>query len=503
VLAKASAPSLPVELALLPGFDTLPAFEETLQHSPKMRQQALHYSRHGEGWSSPMTRGWSCLLSTARPGFIPRGTLGRRRQIRKELKNCWTRCATKQIRSRCVFRLRDCTGETRASHGHRHGSRDGEILERARSGGFGYDPVFYFRRLRKHLRSFPPKKKSAQPSRESFPQIARGSLLHAIVLAPMPTKSKKKPSRKKQPAPAKSKAANPRKQPSLPSPLVQRNGSEARSGNPRETGRSVREATCELKHENAFQLLISTILSAQCTDVRVNQVAETLYKKYRIRRRSVRHARRVGTGHPAYGFFRNKTKSVMGASKAIIDKFGGQVPRTMEEILTLRVSPEKRRTSCSARRMGSPAEWSWIRMCCVFRTVWICREMKIQEGRAGFDEDHSAGEVDPVFPPTDLHGAGLPCAKTGMHRVQYGIAVLRERQNDLKFKDRRNRLVDEFTRSTSSVVSYRSYGPKPVWNHRQIIEPNAGRIKRWHCRLPAQAMMGVSPAPVEGYPCDP
>jgi endonuclease-3 len=95
-------------------------------------------------------------------------------------------------------------------------------------------------------------------------------------------------------------------------------------------------ATCELKHENAFQLLISTILSAQCTDVRVNQVAETLYKKYS-------NPKAFAYATPSEleqeirptGFFRNKTKSVMGASKAIIEKFGGEVPRTMEEILTL------------------------------------------------------------------------------------------------------------------------------------------------------------------------
>jgi endonuclease-3 len=96
------------------------------------------------------------------------------------------------------------------------------------------------------------------------------------------------------------------------------------------------DATCELKHENAFQLLISTILSAQCTDVRVNQVAETLYKKYP-------DAQAFAYARPSEleqdirptGFFRNKTKSVMGASKAILEKFGGEVPRTMEEILTL------------------------------------------------------------------------------------------------------------------------------------------------------------------------
>jgi len=95
-------------------------------------------------------------------------------------------------------------------------------------------------------------------------------------------------------------------------------------------------ATCELRHETPFQLLISTILSAQCTDVRVNQVAETLYKKYPT-------PEAFAYANPAEleqdvrptGFFRNKTKSIMGASKAILERFGGQVPRTMEEMLTL------------------------------------------------------------------------------------------------------------------------------------------------------------------------
>ena len=96
------------------------------------------------------------------------------------------------------------------------------------------------------------------------------------------------------------------------------------------------EAICELKHANPLQLVISTILSAQCTDVRVNQVTESLYKKYP-------NAKAFAYANPAEleqeirptGFFRNKTKSVIGASKAIVEKFGGEVPRTMEEMLTL------------------------------------------------------------------------------------------------------------------------------------------------------------------------
>ena len=96
------------------------------------------------------------------------------------------------------------------------------------------------------------------------------------------------------------------------------------------------DVTCALRHENPFQLLISTILSAQCTDVRVNQVTETLYEKYP-------DAKAFAYANPAEleqdirptGFFRNKTKSIMGASKQIVEELHGEVPKTMEELLKL------------------------------------------------------------------------------------------------------------------------------------------------------------------------
>jgi len=95
-------------------------------------------------------------------------------------------------------------------------------------------------------------------------------------------------------------------------------------------------AVCELNHENAFQLLIATILSAQCTDVRVNQVTATLFKKYQTPE-AFAHANpsELEQDIRPTGFFRNKTKSVMGASKAIVERFGGKVPQTMEEMLTI------------------------------------------------------------------------------------------------------------------------------------------------------------------------
>jgi endonuclease-3 len=95
-------------------------------------------------------------------------------------------------------------------------------------------------------------------------------------------------------------------------------------------------ATCALHHDNPFQLLISTILSAQCTDVRVNEVTKTLFPKYPDPK-AFAHANPIELEQDIRptGFFRNKTKSIMGASKMILEKFQGEVPKTMEQILTL------------------------------------------------------------------------------------------------------------------------------------------------------------------------
>jgi len=95
-------------------------------------------------------------------------------------------------------------------------------------------------------------------------------------------------------------------------------------------------ATCELLHKNPFQLLVSTILSAQCTDERVNQVTRTLFQKYPTPEAfAYANPRELERDIRPTGFFRNKTKSIMGASKKIVEQFGGKVPHTMEELLTL------------------------------------------------------------------------------------------------------------------------------------------------------------------------
>jgi endonuclease-3 len=95
-------------------------------------------------------------------------------------------------------------------------------------------------------------------------------------------------------------------------------------------------AECALRHENPFQLLVATILSAQCTDERVNRVTPELFRNYPTPQDFAALAPPVLEREiRSTGFFRNKTKSIIGAAKKIVADFGGQVPRTMEQILTL------------------------------------------------------------------------------------------------------------------------------------------------------------------------
>jgi endonuclease III len=95
-------------------------------------------------------------------------------------------------------------------------------------------------------------------------------------------------------------------------------------------------ATCALEHKNPFQLLMSTILSAQCTDQRVNQVTAILFPKYpNPTAFAYADPNELEQDIRPTGFFRNKTKSIIGASKKIVEEFRGEVPKTMEELLTL------------------------------------------------------------------------------------------------------------------------------------------------------------------------
>jgi endonuclease-3 len=95
-------------------------------------------------------------------------------------------------------------------------------------------------------------------------------------------------------------------------------------------------AECALEHRSPWELLVATILSAQCTDKRVNMVTPGLFEKYPTPQdfAAVRPEVLAQDIKPT-GFFNNKAKSVVGAAKRVVEDFGGEVPRTMEEMLTI------------------------------------------------------------------------------------------------------------------------------------------------------------------------
>jgi len=96
------------------------------------------------------------------------------------------------------------------------------------------------------------------------------------------------------------------------------------------------DATCALHHSSALELVVATILSAQCTDARVNMVTPALFAKYRT-------AREYAAADPqvlereiqSTGFFRNKTKSIIGMAQALVERHGGEVPDTMAALTEL------------------------------------------------------------------------------------------------------------------------------------------------------------------------
>jgi endonuclease-3 len=100
--------------------------------------------------------------------------------------------------------------------------------------------------------------------------------------------------------------------------------------------RAYPDAKCSLNHSNPFELLVATILSAQCTDERVNLVTADLFRKYRGPEDYLKVSpRELEKDIQSTGFFRNKTKSIQGTSKMLTETYGGSVPQTMDQLLEL------------------------------------------------------------------------------------------------------------------------------------------------------------------------
>ena len=104
----------------------------------------------------------------------------------------------------------------------------------------------------------------------------------------------------------------------------------------RTLSKAIPDASIALRYTNRLELLIATILSAQCTDVRVNEVTQTLFKKYR----TANDYARVDLGEieediRPTGFYRNKAKAIKKCCQDLVSRFGGQIPKTLEELTTL------------------------------------------------------------------------------------------------------------------------------------------------------------------------
>ena len=97
-----------------------------------------------------------------------------------------------------------------------------------------------------------------------------------------------------------------------------------------------RDADCTLDYKSPLQLLIATQLAAQCTDARVNQVTPALFERYKtVQDFAVADEAELSEYIRSTGFFRNKTKNIIACCKKLISDFGGEVPQTMDELLTL------------------------------------------------------------------------------------------------------------------------------------------------------------------------
>ena len=120
--------------------------------------------------------------------------------------------------------------------------------------------------------------------------------------------------------------------------------------------RAYPDAKCSLNHSNPFELLIATILSAQCTDARVNIVTQDLFRKYRKPEDYLKVSEKeLQRDIRTTGFFRNKTKSIQGTSKALLENYDGTVPQTMDELLELPGVARKTGNVVLGNAFGKPA----------------------------------------------------------------------------------------------------------------------------------------------------
>ncbi|OAA90156.1 endonuclease III [Clostridium coskatii] len=116
------------------------------------------------------------------------------------------------------------------------------------------------------------------------------------------------------------------------------------------------EAKCALNFGSPYELLVSTMLSAQCTDVRVNKVTSELYKQYNTPEKIISLTEEeLGEKIKSCGFFRNKSKNILSTSRELVEKYGGEVPHTMEQLIELPGVGRKTADVVLSNAFGVPA----------------------------------------------------------------------------------------------------------------------------------------------------
>ena len=150
------------------------------------------------------------------------------------------------------------------------------------------------------------------------------------------------------------------------------------------------DAKTALEYKNPFELLIATILSAQCTDVRVNMVTKDLFKKYKSPADWAKaDIKQIESDIKSTGFYHNKAISIKGASTKIVEQFGGKVPDTMEELLKLPGVGRKTANVVLGNAFGKPA------IACDTHVIRLSRRLSLSENTDPVKIEFDLAEIVP------------------------------------------------------------------------------------------------------------
>ena len=165
-----------------------------------------------------------------------------------------------------------------------------------------------------------------------------------------------------------------------------------------------------VEHADPLQLLVATILSAQCTDKRVNMVTAELFKKYRTAKDFAKRRRRTGAGRQVHRLFPQQGEKHPGVLPKLVERYGGKVPRTMEELHRLTASGARPPMSFWATRSASTSAWSWT------RTSRGCRN------RLGLTKQKTPEKIEPELMRSCRKSSGR-CSVTGSSGTDAAAAV--------------------------------------------------------------------------------